>query len=218
MYTSINIKICFKFIYIYKSPASRFLPTKAVLFGENLECHPMPDRIYCHIYIFIYIYIYIHNFGVILVFLGVHNSKIPYISLFLGIQASVQVHISINIYIYLKFIYIYISKYLLLHDSSPQKQSFSGKTQNATPCRTVYIVIYTYIDIYLHNFGVILVYFGVDGPQFQNSVCVSFFGASRHQYMYIYIYVLSFYIYIHIYLYICISMNLYIYISIYLYI
>ena len=48
----------------------------------------------------------------------------------------------------------------LLHDSSLQKRFFSGKTgktQNATPCRTVNIAIYEYI----HYFSKILVYFRV---------------------------------------------------------
>ena len=75
IYISINLYI-YILKYLNRPPASRFLPWKTVLFGENLECHPMPDRKYCHIYI--YMYLKIHYFGIILLYFGAHSSKIPY--------------------------------------------------------------------------------------------------------------------------------------------
>ena len=193
IYISLSLSLClFKYIYIYGPPASRFLPSKAILFGENLECHPMPDRIYCHIYI----YRYIHYFGIIQVYFGAHSSKNPNMFPFLGIQASVYVHIYIYICKCFKFISIYLSIYIyiymgpLLHDSSPHKQSFSGKTQNATPCPTVNIVIYIYIFRFIFsqfwcNLGIL---WGRRSTVPKFRLCFLFWGIQASVYLPIYIY------------------------------
>ena len=74
-----------KNIYIYVSYF--MIPClKNSSFRENLEYHPIQDRIYCQIFfftfIFIYIYMYIlsiHYFDIILVCFRVYNFKISYI-------------------------------------------------------------------------------------------------------------------------------------------
>ena len=59
----------------------------------------------------------------------------------------------------------------LLHDSSPHKHFFSGKTWNAAPCRTVFVVMN----------GKMLVYFGVHSSKIPYMFL--FFWASRHQHI-----------------------------------
>ena len=122
------------FIYTYIPPASRFFPSKTILSGETQNATPCRT-----VNIIIYIYsLFWYNFGI---FWGPEFQIFQNISYILGIQASLYIYILnfINLFI---DIYIYrspVSRFL------PSKEFLSGKIQNATPFRTINIVICIYI-------------------------------------------------------------------------
>ena len=142
-----------------------------MLFGENLEFHPIPDRTNCNIFK----YFFFCDFGVILAFF--FGFSIPKFRIFFfGHPGKKKI-------IYFKFVHMGA----LLHDSSFQKQFFWENGENLE-CHPMpdrhYLYIYIYIFIGIYNFGKIWIFL-------KNHNCkiryILFFWVSKYQSEYIYL-------------------------------